>query len=59
VDVIASVYRVGRLDTALNRFKVEVNAKENHMSGERAQMSLGCAVAVESNGSRGSSRKRL
>jgi hypothetical protein len=34
VDVIASVYRVGRLDTALNRFKVDVNAKENHLSGE-------------------------
>lgn len=34
VEVITSVYRIERLDNPQNRYKVEINAKENHMSGE-------------------------
>lgn len=32
--MLASVYRVERLDNNQNRYKVDINAKENHMTGE-------------------------
>ncbi len=33
VDLVAAVFRVGRLTSAQHRFKVDANAKENHMTG--------------------------
>jgi hypothetical protein len=33
VERITSVFRVGRLDNPQNRYKVDINAKENHMTG--------------------------
>lgn len=34
VDLVCSVYRVGRLTDPQHRFKVDANARENHMTGE-------------------------
>ncbi|KAJ9519140.1 hypothetical protein QJQ45_007695, partial [Haematococcus lacustris] len=33
LEVLTSVYRIGRLDSKLNKIKVDINARENHMSG--------------------------
>ncbi|PNW79461.1 hypothetical protein CHLRE_09g416000v5 [Chlamydomonas reinhardtii] len=33
VDLVCSVYRVGRLTDPQHRFKVDANARENHMTG--------------------------
>jgi hypothetical protein len=38
VDLIAAVYRIQRLDNGQNRYKVDINAKENHMTGGCARM---------------------
>jgi len=33
VDLITAVYRVERMDNPQNRYKVDINARENHMTG--------------------------
>ncbi|GLC37090.1 U4/U6-U5 snRNP complex subunit prp3 [Pleodorina starrii] len=47
VDVICSVYRVGRLTDPQHRFKVDANAKENHMTGIMVISDDLCVVVVE------------
>ncbi|KAG2437008.1 hypothetical protein HYH02_011440 [Chlamydomonas schloesseri] len=47
VDLVCSVYRVGRLTDPQHRFKVDVNAKENHMTGMTIISDGFCLVVVE------------
>lgn len=47
VDVICCVFRVGRLTDPLHKFKVDVNAKENHMTGISLISDDFCVVVVE------------
>ncbi|GIL51848.1 hypothetical protein Vafri_7756 [Volvox africanus] len=47
VDIICSVYRVGRLTDPQHRFKVDANARENHMTGLLVISDDFCVVVVE------------
>ncbi|KAG2483597.1 hypothetical protein HYH03_017539 [Edaphochlamys debaryana] len=47
IDVICSVYRVGRLTDPQHRFKVDANARENHMTGVAVISDDFCVVVVE------------
>ncbi|GIM15975.1 hypothetical protein Vretimale_18646 [Volvox reticuliferus] len=47
VDIICSVYRVGRLTDPQHRFKVDANARENHMTGIMVISDDFCVVVVE------------
>ncbi|GFR42882.1 hypothetical protein Agub_g3874 [Astrephomene gubernaculifera] len=47
VDVVCSVYRVGRMTDPQHRFKVDANARENHMTGMVVISDDFCVVVVE------------
>jgi len=46
VDVITAVYRVERLDNNQNRYKVDINAQENHMTGVWVLCCVGAGCLV-------------
>lgn len=47
IDVITTVYKVTRLSNKQHRFKVDINAKENHMTGLILISDEFCLVVVE------------
>ena len=46
-EIICTVYRISRIDNKQNQYKIDVNAKENHMSGVMLLSNPFCLVIVE------------